>query len=554
MALQQSFRRHLVRLKAAADGGRTGGEAGGEVGVFSGYGTVFGVADLDGDVIDPGAFTASLDRHKAAGTMPKLLWQHDPAQPIGIWESIVADAHGLKMHGRLALGTRRGAEAHELLKLGALDGLSLGFSILKAGRDAAGRRLILEADLHECSPVTFPCQPAARVDVVKTVQTQISETGILEQNMNISLDSLNRDVTALKTAVAGLVRPDLGGGEDKGGGLGRMIRALAAGRGDPARAAAFAAKSWGDSFTAKALEAGTGTAGGYLVPEAQSAEVMELLRPASVIRRLGATVVPMPHGTLLLARLAGGSQADYIGENQMIPATQPTFAQVRLTARKLAALVPVSNDLIRYAGGAADTVVRDDLVAALAQRQDQAFLYGTAGGNGPTGLRHLVHADHVMTARSGQTEADVVADLSRMMLALRQANCRMLKPAWIMAPRTELALMNLRDPLGGFVFRAEMQAGRLNGFAYAVTTQIAVSGGAEEDESDLFLVDMADAVIGDSAGLLIDASGEAAYQAGGSVVPAFSLDQTVIRCIAAHDFTLRHERSAAVLTGVRWMP
>jgi len=549
-----TLKRATARLTAVSAEGDVLPDASAEEGIFSGYGTLFDVPDLDNDVIAPGAFSDSLKRRKARGEGPKLLWQHDPTQPIGIWTEIVEDARGLKMTGRLALDTQRGAEAFALLKLGALDGLSLGFTILQAERDAQGRRRITSAELHECSPVTFPCQPAARIDAVKAAShvPDLGET-VMDQSLTDHLNALNADMTTVKSALAALTRPNLEGGAQAPG-LGRMIRALAAGRGDPERAAAFATKTWGDSYTAKALGAGTGAAGGFIVPEPQIAEISELLRPASVVRRLGATVVPMPNGTLLLAKLAGGSQADYIGENEAIPASQPSFGQVRLTARKLAALVPVSNDLIRYAGASADQVVRDDLVAALAQRQDQAFLLGNGTGNGPKGLRSWVKPDQVLDATGTGTLDDIVSDLGNMALALRVSGARMLRPAWIMAPRVEQALLNVRDDYGQFVFRAEMLTGKLQGFPYAASLQMPVTLGTDHDESEIFLVDMADAVIGEATSLIIDASGEAAYQSGTSVVPAFSLDQTVIRCITAHDFVLRHETSVVVLSKVTWKP
>ncbi|MFD2264338.1 phage major capsid protein [Lacibacterium aquatile] len=545
-----TLKRATTRLSAVAAEGLVPADAETE-GIFTGYGTVFDIPDLDGDVIAPGAFRDSLKRLATQGG-PRLLWQHDPTQPIGVWTEVVEDARGLKMTGRLALDTQRGAEAFALLKLGALDGLSLGFTILQAERDSEGRRRITCAELHECSPVTFPCQPAARVQAVKSATFSPDRAGdtAMDQSLTDTLNTLTTEIATVKSAVAALNRPNLEPGNTPG--LGRLIRALAAGRGDPERAAAFATKSWGDGYTAKALEAGTGSAGGFIVPEPQIAEIAELLRPASVVRRLGATVVPMPNGTLLLAKLAGGSQADYIGENSPISASQPNFTQVRLTARKLAALVPVSNDLIRYAGPTADQVVRDDLVAALAQRQDLAFLYGDGTGNSPKGLRHW--ASQVFAANPSGTLDAIVSDLGEMVLALRTSGARMLRPAWIMAPKTEQALMNVRDESGQFVFRAEMLTGKLQGFPYASTLQVAVAMENNEEVSDIFLVDMADAVIGEAAGLVIDASGEAAYQAGSAVVPAFSLDQTVIRCITAHDFVMRHEKSVVVMTNVTWAP
>lgn len=138
-------------------------------GAFSGYASVFGEADLARDVVEPGAFAASLARRGVAGI--KMLWHHDPAEPIGTWTEIREDARGLAVRGRILTELARGREALVLLRAGAVDGLSIGFRTVRArpeapGRKGAGRRL-LEVDLWEISLVTFPMLPAARVAAVK---------------------------------------------------------------------------------------------------------------------------------------------------------------------------------------------------------------------------------------------------------------------------------------------------------------------------------------------------------------------------------------------------
>jgi HK97 family phage prohead protease len=97
-----------------------------------------------------------------------MLYQHDPDQPIGRWLSIREDARGLHVEGKLSLGVARAREVHELMKSGALDGLSIGFQTLRARNEKGAVRRILSADLWEISVVTFPMQPGARVTAVKS--------------------------------------------------------------------------------------------------------------------------------------------------------------------------------------------------------------------------------------------------------------------------------------------------------------------------------------------------------------------------------------------------
>ncbi|OWJ78948.1 HK97 family phage prohead protease [Haematobacter genomosp. 1] len=130
---------------------------------IEGYASVFGVRDRGGDVVMPGAYGASLARMAAAGRRVKLLWQHDAAQPIGVWDEIVEDAHGLRVKGRLLTEVGRGREAAALLEAGAIDGLSIGYRTLRSDRGPEGERRLHALDLWEVSLVTFPMLPEARV-------------------------------------------------------------------------------------------------------------------------------------------------------------------------------------------------------------------------------------------------------------------------------------------------------------------------------------------------------------------------------------------------------
>jgi HK97 family phage prohead protease len=137
-------------------------------GRFVGYASLFDAVDMGRDAIAPGAFAASLSKRGAAGI--RMLFQHDPNEPIGRWLSIREDERGLQVEGQLATGVARAREIHALMAEGALDGLSIGFRTVRARTDAkTGVRRIIEADLWEISVVTFPMLPGARVSAVKGV-------------------------------------------------------------------------------------------------------------------------------------------------------------------------------------------------------------------------------------------------------------------------------------------------------------------------------------------------------------------------------------------------
>jgi len=129
---------------------------------IAGYACLFGVTDLGRDMVLPGAFAESLARRGVAGI--RLLYQHDPAEPIGVWHEIREDARGLYVRGRLSPAVARARECAALIAEGALDGLSIGFKALEARTDPRTRvRVLSRIDLWEVSVVTFPMQPAARL-------------------------------------------------------------------------------------------------------------------------------------------------------------------------------------------------------------------------------------------------------------------------------------------------------------------------------------------------------------------------------------------------------
>ena len=131
--------------------------------VIEGYASLFGQVDGGGDIVATGAYATSLARLSARGGRVKMLWQHDPAQPIGVWDEVREDAMGLHVRGRLLGEVAKGREAAALVEAGAIDGLSIGYRTIKAVRDKEGRRRLEEIELWEVSLVTFPMLAEARV-------------------------------------------------------------------------------------------------------------------------------------------------------------------------------------------------------------------------------------------------------------------------------------------------------------------------------------------------------------------------------------------------------
>lgn len=342
---------------------------------------------------------------------------------------------------------------------------------------------------------------------------------------------------------------------EKGLTFARMTRTIAAAGGIP-HVAQQIAEANGDGALFANQNMGSGVAGGFLVPEDVSTEVIELLRPLSVVTAMGPRIVPMPNGNLTTNRRATGATFSYGGEQQDIGATGYTYGQVKLSAKKLSGLVPISNDLLRSASTAVDRMVRDDTLADAAQIQDRFFLRGSGTDFAPKGLRWQTlgtsfETTHVLTMTATPDLQKVTNDLGRLELALGNANVVFTGAHWVMSPRVAMYLTNLRDGNGNLAF-PEMQDGQLRRKPVHITTEIPdnLGGGTE---SEIMLVHPGHVLVGEHMGIEIAMSTEAAYKdASGTMQAAFSRDETLLRMIMQHDIGLRHLPAVSILTGVTW--
>lgn len=143
-----------------------------DAGTIEGYASVFGVVDSYNEVVEPGAFVESLVSSKRRGRSIKMLYQHDPSQPIGVWDDLAEDSKGLWVKGRLLIEeSPKAREVHGLVKAGALDGLSIGYRTVAAEpkKGKPGIISLLKLDLLENSIVTFAANDRARVEVIKSI-------------------------------------------------------------------------------------------------------------------------------------------------------------------------------------------------------------------------------------------------------------------------------------------------------------------------------------------------------------------------------------------------
>jgi HK97 family phage major capsid protein len=313
----------------------------------------------------------------------------------------------------------------------------------------------------------------------------------------------------------------------------------------PANATKAGGARGGLAAAVKALAESTPSAGGYLVPPEVAAEVTTLLRARSAVAAMGPTVVPM-RKQLLVNSISSGSTAYYTAENAPIPTSEPTFDQdVLLQPKELAALVPVSNRLLRDAVDtpALEGVLRADLAEVLALRQDLAFLAGTGASGTPVGISNTPGITAV-------DAAGATLDFDRLKsipAALRSLNAPFARPGWIMHPDLLAQLeaiqveysgqpsgLYVADQPGLLTYDRQGAGGVLLGYPFRTTTQIA-------NTVIYFSSDWSELWIGSEQELVIELSTEGTYTPDGGTtwVSAWQNRQTLFRALMCHDLGLR---------------
>jgi HK97 family phage major capsid protein len=294
----------------------------------------------------------------------------------------------------------------------------------------------------------------------------------------------------------------------------------------------------------KALGINPDSAGGFLVPPEYSSEVIEFLRAEATVFPL-CRQMPMSSDVLNIPKQTGAATSQWIGENSTISQSQETFGQVTLIAKKLAVLVPISNELLEDSDPSVDAVVREDITAELAEAIDSAILAGAGVGNVPLGIYTIPGV--TKTASSTPTN---YSDLVAMIARIKNANVRQGNWGWVGDPDAEAILRELQDPAGHYIWTSSVGIGnqavdnapdRLLGYPFRYTT-LASGPSDDENPSRLFFGDWSDAVVGMRKSLSIVASSEAGT--------AFAADQTWIRAIMRMDFVMRYDQSMQVLTGL----
>lgn len=304
----------------------------------------------------------------------------------------------------------------------------------------------------------------------------------------------------------------------------------------------------------KELVTTTDAKGGVTVPKVLANEVIELLRPASAFIAGGPRRITLEHGNLVIPRQETGVSGGYIAEATDIPVEEPTLGSMDLASKKLAVIVPISNELLTWSQTDMQAFVRGDIVAGLGQKMDLALLRGDGLNGAPLGVMNSVGI-YTFAANTTGTINAIEADLAKAEVAMLMANLPERQRYWVMSPRTLTYLSSLRDGNGQYVYPSlQTDSPTLRRKPVLTTTQIPVNLGPNSNATEIYLIEFSEVFFAETpgGGMSFAVSDEAMYKVAGVAYSAFQRDVTLIRAIMHHDTDIRRLSAAVKITGVAW--
>lgn len=416
-----------------------------DAGEITGLAWPFGTPDRVGDMIEKGAFNMP-------ARVP-MLFAHDQAQPIGVWESLTETADGLQVKGRLLVDdVARAKEVRALIKAEAVKGLSIGFVTKSASNRRGGGRTISALDLHEISIVSIPAHPGAQIQSIKEYP--------LGPVANENTPSVEDRVTTLETDVAE-IKTSIGNVEKAAQRIETKMARPGAANDNRTTAndnGEVEKKAFGnflrrgvermDPLEAKALTVGSDANGGYLAPEEFGNELIKLLVEQSPVRQY-AKVITISAPEIKYPRRLTSTGATWVGETDDRSASGMTFEQVNLTPHELATYTDVSNQLLEDNAYGLEGELLADYAEQFGKTESLAFVKGTGIGQ-PKGIMAATGIAEVKTGLAGgfpvANPADVIIGMYH---ALATSHAQ--SGVWLLNRNTLSTIRQWKDTTGRYL-------------------------------------------------------------------------------------------------------
>jgi HK97 family phage major capsid protein len=310
------------------------------------------------------------------------------------------------------------------------------------------------------------------------------------------------------------------------------------------------------------------SSGGVLVPSPLASSIIEMLYPQTTFLQGGPRRVPLIGGKYHQARGATGATASYVGEGQKKPLSAPTFNDINMQAKKLATIVPITQEAKMWTIGDIESYVRADAAMAMALKMDQTMYYGTGVGEIPTGIFvksgiTQLTANSRFASPTAPTLAELDAAATAMILAMVGVNLYQNPSwAWLMSYRTLAKLQNMRvgATFDGDIAYPELQGIpdgsptglRWKGIRVLVSNQVPTNLGTPGTETSLSLIDFSQVLFGDEGNMIVKTSDEATLDSSGTLIHLWQQNMMAILFEQFHDVGLRHEQAVVTMSDIRF--
>ncbi len=309
----------------------------------------------------------------------------------------------------------------------------------------------------------------------------------------------------------------------------------------------------------------TSADGGILLPTPNSSTIIDFLRPENTFLQANPRRVPLIGGQFNQPRGATSSTAGYVGEGMKKPVGSPTFNGISMRSKKIAGIVMVTMEALRWSLADLQAYIENDLRLTLGQNIDLACYFGPGTNYTPLGILNRPGVNTFDASATGAgalfanpkaptvTELDRVA--TRMILAITDYNIPV-NPrfAWTMNYHLMRYLADARGANGQYIYPELQQANPTwKGFRVFVTNQFPANGGTTTDESTLALIDWSHVLYGDEEDITVRTSMEATIDPGtGTLVHLFQQNMMAVLMEAMHDIALEYDQAISVLKKARW--
>lgn len=328
----------------------------------------------------------------------------------------------------------------------------------------------------------------------------------------------------------------------------RYAMAVAAGKGSMSDTLAYA-KRW-DAQTPEVsryikAEAGSSVLaspgwGSQLVTENTpnlSSEFVDLIRPQTIIGKVeGFRKVPF---NVRIPVQSGGSTVNWVGEAAPKPVTELEFTTTTVPYHKIAGIIVLTEELVRFSSPDAEATVRRDLTEQIAQFMDEQFIRiaVTAGANNPASITNGVTAPNA----SGTTLAALFADLKTALASFDTAGITTDGLVIVTTPAVARILSFMTNQLGLTPngFGVSPQGGTLLGYPVIVSASV--------DAGTLVFFKPSEVFLADDGRVTLDASNQATLDMAGGSTPDFNLWQKNCIGIRAERFVTWVKRRAGVV-------